>query len=36
VRFQFCYRPEYLNVGAKVIIREGRTKAIGRITQLFF
>lgn len=31
VRFRFCYRPEYLQLGARLVFREGRTKGIGKV-----
>lgn len=31
VRFRFCYRPEYLQMGARLVFREGRTKGIGKV-----
>jgi len=34
VRFQFLYRPEYLKVGMRMIIREGRIKGLGVILNL--
>ena len=34
VRFRFMYRPEYLQVGTKVLFTEGKTKAIGSIKEL--
>lgn len=34
VHFRFIKNPEYLNIGMKLIFREGRTKAIGTITNL--
>ncbi|CAF0834023.1 unnamed protein product [Rotaria sp. Silwood1] len=35
VRFRFIKSPEYLRVGMKLVFREGRTKAIGSISQLY-
>jgi len=35
VRFRFMNLPEYLQVGARLLFREGRTKGVGRITALF-
>jgi len=35
VVFKFIKNPEYLKVGAKLLFREGRTKGIGRVTQVF-
>ena len=34
VTFEFMYRPEYLQVGTKVLFTEGKTKAIGSIREL--
>ncbi|PWA00725.1 hypothetical protein BB558_003193 [Smittium angustum] len=34
VVFKFLARPEYLEVGSKIIFREGRTKGVGHITKL--
>eukprot|EP01126_Amoeba_proteus_P042628 TRINITY_DN4640_c0_g1_i12.p1 TRINITY_DN4640_c0_g1~~TRINITY_DN4640_c0_g1_i12.p1 ORF type:complete len:348 (-),score=57.06 TRINITY_DN4640_c0_g1_i12:154-1197(-) len=34
VCFRFKYQPEYLKPGLRVVIREGRTKGIGTITQV--
>jgi len=35
VRFRFMQRAEYLKVGTKLIFREGRTKGLGTVTQVF-
>ncbi|XP_066585276.1 GTP-binding protein 2 [Prorops nasuta] len=35
VLFQFVSHPEYLHVGMRILLREGRTKGIGKITQIF-
>ena len=35
VRFRFIKNPEYLYPGLKIIFREGRTKAIGVVTNVF-
>ncbi|OTF79925.1 ubiE/COQ5 methyltransferase GTP-binding protein-like protein [Euroglyphus maynei] len=35
VHFRFIKNPEYLNIGMKLIFREGRTKAIGTVTKFF-
>mmetsp|Transcript_5480 Transcript_5480/g.8095 ORF Transcript_5480/g.8095 Transcript_5480/m.8095 type:complete len:540 (-) Transcript_5480:23-1642(-) len=35
VRFRFMFRPEFLKIGAKLIFREGRTKGLGMITQIY-
>jgi GTPase len=34
VKFAFIKNPEYLRIGAKMIFREGRTKAVGTITKV--
>ena len=33
-RFRFIKNPEYVELGTKMIFREGRTKAVGTITKL--
>ncbi|PVD37464.1 hypothetical protein C0Q70_00054 [Pomacea canaliculata] len=35
VRFRFIKNPEYLKMGMRLVFREGRTKAVGTITNLF-
>eukprot|EP00656_Telonema_subtile_P033758 TRINITY_DN3763_c0_g1_i1.p1 TRINITY_DN3763_c0_g1~~TRINITY_DN3763_c0_g1_i1.p1 ORF type:complete len:341 (-),score=80.58 TRINITY_DN3763_c0_g1_i1:147-1169(-) len=35
VRFRFLYRPEYMKLGARLVFREGRTKGIGKTTQIY-
>lgn len=35
VLFRFLSHPEYLHVDMRLLLREGRTKAIGKITQVF-
>ncbi|TGZ53677.1 GTP-binding protein 2 [Temnothorax longispinosus] len=35
VLFRFVSHPEYLHVGMRLFFREGRTKGIGKITQIF-
>jgi GTPase len=32
VRFQFCYRPEFIKSGFRLLLAEGRVKIIGKIT----
>lgn len=32
VQFRFIKNPEYLKTGMKLVFREGRTKAIGTVT----
>ncbi|KAI8646855.1 translation protein [Parasitella parasitica] len=34
VEFEFVKNPEYLTIGTRLIFREGRTKGVGKITQL--
>lgn len=36
VRFRFCYRPEYIKPGIRIIFREGRCKGIGVISSIDF
>ena len=33
-KFIFIKNPEYIKIGAKMIFREGRTKAVGSITKI--
>ena len=35
VRFRFIKNPEYLKTNMRLVFREGRTKAVGTITNLF-
>jgi len=35
VRFRFMQRAEYLKVGTKLIFREGRTKGLGTVKEIF-
>lgn len=35
VLFRFLRHPEYVKVGMRLLFREGRTKGIGKITQVF-
>lgn len=35
VRFRFMSNPEYLRKGQRLVFREGRTKAVGTVTQVF-
>lgn len=35
VLFRFLNHPEYVHVEMRLLLREGRTKAIGKITQIF-
>ena len=32
VRFRFCYRPEFIRVGFRILMAEGRVKLIGKVT----
>ncbi|KAN0050316.1 hypothetical protein ACTA71_003433 [Dictyostelium dimigraforme] len=34
VKFRYLHRPQFLTVGSKFVIREGRSKGIGRIIEL--
>ncbi len=34
VTFEFMYRPEFISIGQKFLIREGKTKGIGQIIKL--
>jgi len=34
-RFRFIKYPEYLRIGTRLVFREGRTKAVGTVTQVF-
>ena len=34
-RFRFIKNPEFLYVGARMVFREGRTKAVGNVTTIF-
>ena len=33
--FRFIKNPEYLRPGARMVFREGRTKAVGNVTKIF-
>lgn len=35
VVFQFKFKPEYLRVGARLLFRDGKTKGVGEVTQIF-
>jgi len=35
VRFKFMYKPEYIQIGQRIVFREGRTKGIGIINNIF-
>jgi GTPase len=35
IKFRFIYNPEYITQGETIIIREDRTKGIGKITRIF-
>lgn len=35
ILFRFLNHPEYLHVEMRLLLREGRTKAIGKVTQIF-
>ena len=32
IHFKFIHHPEYIEIGNKIVFREGRTKGIGTIT----
>lgn len=34
VVFKFCYKPEFIMVGEKLVFREGKTKGVGKIIEL--
>jgi len=35
VMFRFIKNPEFVKIGARILFREGRTKGIGTVTQVF-
>ena len=35
VLFRFVRHPEFIRVGARLLFREGATKGIGKVTQIF-
>ena len=35
VHFKFKYRPEYIETGSKLIFREGKTKGIGKVINVY-
>jgi len=35
VVFRFFNRPEYINIGSRLLFREGRTKGMGEVTKIF-
>jgi len=35
IKFRFMYRPEYLKIGTTILFREGRTKGLGVVSQIF-
>lgn len=35
VKFRFVYRPEYLTKGTLFVFREGGTRGVGRVTEVF-
>lgn len=35
VLFRFVRHPEYVKVGMRLLFREGKTKGIGTVTQVF-
>ena len=34
ITFKFMYRPEYIQVGQKIVIREDKTRGVGRILSI--
>jgi hypothetical protein len=34
-RFRFLFKPEYLPVGTSIVLREGRTRGVGRVVECF-
>jgi len=34
VVFRFFNRPEYINIGSRLLFREGRTKGMGEVTKI--
>ena len=36
IKFRFMYRPEYLKKGTTVLFREGRTKGLGVVSNVYF
>lgn len=35
IRFRFLYKPEYIEAGDLIILREGKTKGVGKIKRVF-
>ena len=35
IKFRFCYHPEYMEVGALLLFREGKTKGFGKIIEIY-
>jgi len=35
IKFNFLHRPEYLKEGMKILVREGKTRAIGTISKIY-
>lgn len=35
VTFKFKFKPEYIRVGARLLFRDGRSKGVGEVTQIF-
>lgn len=35
VVFQFKFKPEYIRAGARLLFRDGKTKGVGEVTQIF-
>jgi GTPase len=34
IKFQFCYKPEYIRQGFRILLAEGRVKVVGKITNI--
>ena len=34
IHFRFMFRPEFVELGCKIVFREGNTKGIGKITKI--
>lgn len=35
IRFKFCYKPEFIRTGYRILLAEGKIKLIGKITKVF-
>jgi len=36
IRFKFIKSPEYLHLGSSILFREGRTRGLGQISNIFY